>query len=232
MAEQDLNDPDVGAGFKEMGRKGMSERAYLGSFRQTGGSAGLKTDLLVPFTGDDHEGRLCTSYRGAVSFKPYSPNLTNRRFDLKMTLCSAFPLPGPSTCHFRSSLCPFRNVALVPGRRSYSRRIYQPLRTNSIEIFPRPLPSSHFSPKEIPIGYWFTLSLPFVIGTNGSLHVLSPSAANVYRQICAARWGILKWPQVGDFGVAARGRFSYHQSRLRGNAFDHLDFQPTYELTG
>jgi hypothetical protein len=41
MAEQDLNDPDVGAGFKEMGRKGMSERAYRGSFGQTGGSAGL-----------------------------------------------------------------------------------------------------------------------------------------------------------------------------------------------
>jgi SAM-dependent methyltransferase len=47
---------------------------------------------------------------------------------------------------------PFRNVALVPGRRSSSRRFYQLLRTNSIEILPRPLPSSHFSPKEIPIG--------------------------------------------------------------------------------
>src|SRR5881409_3130119 len=46
----------------------------------------------------------------------------------------------------------------------------------------------------------FILSLPFVNGTNGSMHVLSPSAADVYREICAARWGILKWPQVGDFG--------------------------------
>jgi hypothetical protein len=24
--------------------------------------------------------------------------------------------------------------------------------------------------------------------------------SDVYREICAAKWGILKWPQVGDFG--------------------------------
>jgi hypothetical protein len=38
----------------------------------------------------------------------------------------------------------------------YSRRFYQLLRTNSIEILPRPLPSSHLSPK-LPKGnfYWF-----------------------------------------------------------------------------
>jgi hypothetical protein len=51
---------------------------------------------------------------------------------------------------------PFRIVALVPARRSYSRRFYQLLRTISIEILPRPLPYSHFSPKEIPIGYGFS----------------------------------------------------------------------------
>jgi integrase len=32
------------------------------------------------------------------------------------------------------------------------------------------------------------------------LHVLSPSAATFCKEICAAQWGILTWPRVGDFG--------------------------------
>src|SRR5512139_2877068 len=48
MTEQDLDDADVGAGFQEMGGKGMPQGPDRRSLGQTGGNAGFDANLEDP----------------------------------------------------------------------------------------------------------------------------------------------------------------------------------------